>query len=87
MEFNNNDDLRRFAKLLSEKMESLGNSSMAHDLKEWNDTSFTSASEFLGELRMILERVKEFKAIDIELKQNVSDCIAAINKAFGQCRN
>ena len=83
MEFNSNDDLRRFAKYVEEKMESLGNSSIAHDLREWNETAFLP-SELLGELRIILKRVESSNVTDPELKQQVSDCIAAINKAFGQ---
>ena len=83
MEFNSYDDLRRFAKYVAEKMESLGNSSIEHDLRVWNETAFLP-SEFLGELRIILKRFESQKVIDPELKQQVSDCIAAINKAFGQ---
>ncbi|MEN6567243.1 MAG: hypothetical protein ABFC57_13185 [Veillonellales bacterium] len=83
MEFNSNDDLRRFAKHVEEKMEYLGNSSIAYDLREWNETAFLP-SELLGELRIILKRVESLAIIDSELKQQVGDCIAAINKAFGQ---
>lgn len=83
MEFNCNDDLRRFAKLLAAKLESIGKASIAHDLNEWNETAFLP-SELLGELRIILSRVESLNDISPELKQQVSDCISAINKAFGQ---
>lgn len=83
MEFNSNNDLRRFAKYLEKKMESLGNSPIARDLREWNETAYLP-SELLGELRIILNRIEASNVTDLELKQNVKDCIAAINKAFNK---
>lgn len=82
MELNSNQDLRLFAKFLAEKMESMGHHSIAHDLREWNETAFLP-SELLGELRIILKRVESLNDIDPKLKQQVNDCIVAINRAFG----
>lgn len=83
MDFNSYDDLRKFANYVAENMDSLGNSSIAQDLREWNETAYLP-SELLGELRIILKRIESLNVTDPELKQQVSDCIAAINKAFGQ---
>lgn len=83
MEFKNNDDLRRFAETLSQDLELLGETVLANDLKNWSEEYFTTASEFLGELKLILERIKYLKSLDEITKKNVGDCITAINEVFG----
>ena len=83
MKFNNNDDLRNFSEILTTKMESIGEMLLSIDLKNWSEDSFTTSSEFLGELKLILVRIKQLDTLDLSTKQDVDDCIKAINRAFG----
>lgn len=82
MVFNNNDDLKRFAKILTKKMENIGEDVLAKELINWNNDFFTTSSEFLGELKLILERIKQIKSLDAITKKDVTECIATINRAI-----
>jgi len=83
MIFNNNDDLKKFAMSLAQKLEGIGEKILAKDLKDWNHEFFTTSSEFLGELKLILTRINDLKALDGATKKDVKECIRAIEKAFG----
>ncbi|MGB8451564.1 MAG: hypothetical protein WCD89_04460 [Anaerocolumna sp.] len=82
MMFNNNDDIKEFALNLVKTLEKLGEKAHADDLKAWSGEFFTTSSEFLGELKLILERISNLKLLDDITKKNVNECIRAINKAF-----
>jgi len=84
MTFQNKDDLKRFAKRLKDKLESIGENSLANQLHEWDEEFFTTTSELLGEMRLILEKTQHLRSLDEVTKREVKDCIAAINKAFEQ---
>lgn len=83
MIFNNNDEIKEFALNLVEILEKLGEKSYADDLKAWSGDFFTTSSEFLGELKLILERISNVKLLDDITRKNVNECIRLINKAFG----
>lgn len=83
MIFSNNGDLKNFAISLAEKLEGIGEKILSKDLKDWNNEFFTTSSEFLGELKLILARVNDIKALDGATKKDVKECIRLIEKAFG----
>lgn len=83
MIFNNNEDLRKFARTLAQKMEAIDETVLADELKNWDGEFFTTSSEFLGELKIILEKIKALKTIDDAIMRDVKECITSINKAFG----
>ena len=83
MRFDNNDDLKHFSKVLSEKLLLIGELSLTRELKRWDEGCFTTSSEFLGEFKLILKRVKQVDALDIATNRDVERCITTINKAFG----
>ena len=82
MIINNNEDILRFSKELIIKMNSIGEHAFAKELENWSGGFYTTSSEFLGEFKMILERVKGLKPLDLSTKKDIIDCIEIINKAF-----
>lgn len=83
MIFNNNDEIKEFALDLVEILGKIGEKSHAYELKAWSEEFFTTSSEFLGELKLILERISNVKLLDDITRKNVNECIRVINKAFG----
>ena len=83
MMFNNNEEIKEFALNLVEILEKIGEKSHANELKAWSGDFFTTSSEFLGELKLILERISTVKLLDDITRKNVNECIKVINKAFG----
>jgi len=78
-----NRELKQFSKTLSKKLDSITEKGLAKELDEWDTQYFTTSSEFLGELKIILNRVNQLKTLDEFTKREVGNCIAVINKAFG----
>jgi len=84
MNFTSNADIKSFSKLLQETLVSIGEESLADELKEWDDGFFTTSSEFLGEMKLILEKIYVLRNLDEVTKKNVKACLVAINDAFSQ---
>ncbi len=82
MLFEGPEDLRRFTKYLVEEMEKCGHNDIVSELNEWGETPFSTSSEYLGELKLILEKVRSINVLSRLNKQNIDACIEAINKAF-----
>jgi hypothetical protein len=85
MTFSNNDEIKYFVKELKQKLVSIGENEFLDELVNWEDTFFTSSSEFLGELRTILEKIEaqNIPSLKGNTKKQIKSCIKAINKAFG----
>lgn len=85
MEFNTNNEIKNFVKELKNQLTSVGENKLLRELINWEDTFFTSSSEFLGELKLILEQIQAQNILSFKDKtQNqIADCIKSINKAFG----
>ena len=81
--FNSNQELKQFSKTISKKLDSIGEKGLANELDEWDKQFFTTSSEFLGELKIILNQIKDLKVLDDFTRKEISNCIAVINKAFG----
>jgi hypothetical protein len=85
MTFSNNDEIKYFVKELKQKLVSIGENEFLDELVNWEDTFFTSSSEFLGELKTILEKIEaqNIPTLKGNTKKQIKSCIKAINKAFG----
>ena len=83
MKFDNNDDLKNFALNLSKGLERKGECVLAKELEGWSTEFFTTATEFLGELKLILMRIKDLQVLDQATKNDVKECIRTIEKALG----
>ena len=82
MIFDDNFTLKEFAILLIKNLEDKEEYVLKEELIGWLNCSYTSSSEFLGELNLILKKVKNFAALDQKTRNNVIDCIAAIDEVF-----
>lgn len=84
-EFNNLDDMKRFAKYLSTEFESQGNQKTANQIKQFERVWSYPATEYLGEFRNLLSDViGESKDLESNIIKNIMKAISAINKAFKQ---
>ena len=82
MRFDKNSDIKEFSKKLQMKLLETGESSLSNELHEWDMSSFTTSSEYLGEIQNILEQISNVKSLDNETKQDIRECLLAIKKAF-----
>jgi len=57
--FDDADDLAGFVKAMTDHLIELGFDEAATQLNDWARTSFTTSSEFLGELGAVCNRVME----------------------------
>lgn len=80
---NDNQGLKEFSKTLSQRLECIGEKEFANELNDWDKQFFTTSSEFLGELKIILDKIRDLKTLDDFTKKEIRNCIAVINKAFG----
>jgi len=83
MKIDNNNDLKIFARELSSVLLRIGEKELANELAKWDEDFFTTSSEFLGELNLILKKIVVVNRLDERTKTNVEDCIRAIDAAFG----
>jgi hypothetical protein len=79
---NNGIDLNEFCRLLQDKLALIGQESLRKELQDWSETAFTTSSELLGEMKLILKKVYRVKNLDKETKKSVQDNIKTINKAL-----
>jgi len=76
-----NSDCRICAEALLGPLEASDQLDSADELKDWLDGFYSSPSEYLGELRIILKRIGP-KSLDFEACKNVKDCLRYIDNAF-----
>ncbi len=82
MKMHNNSDLKAFSQYLADELAILGKTDFVEDLQKWSRTSCTTASEYLGEFRMILERILLWEEIDNRMRKDVEACMEEIRKAL-----
>ncbi|NTW71792.1 MAG: hypothetical protein HGA49_06065 [Eubacteriaceae bacterium] len=80
--FNSNQELRDFASILCEELKHNDEFELANELRMWNEDAFTSSTEFLGELMLILEKVILSPKI-LSMKPQTEECLSTIKKALG----
>jgi len=79
--FNSNQGLRDFSSELCEELKLNNEHELANELRMWKEVGFTSSSEFLGELMLILEKViRESKPLRI--KPQIEECLEAIRRTL-----
>jgi len=82
---NSLDDMKQFAKHLTGVLYRLGYSENAKTVEAFSYNSFTTSSEYLGELRIVLkELIQSDLPIEAEIIAEVKTAIQAIDRAFGQ---
>jgi pyoverdine/dityrosine biosynthesis protein Dit1 len=82
--FEDLNDIKKFAKYLSEELERLGYNDMARMISEFSYNSYTTSSEYLGEFRFLLnDLIKQDILKDNDIKIEVENAIRTINRAFG----
>lgn len=83
-EFNSLNDMKEFAKRLSNDLSINGYENKSKMVNEFSSNSYTTSSEYLGELRLVLKDLrKQNVLLNDNLKLEVDAAIEAINKAFG----
>ena len=80
--FTSNQELRDFASILCDELKLNDELELANELRMWNEDAFTSSTEFLGELMLILERIKLSPKM-LSMKSQLEECLATIKKALG----
>ena len=81
--FRNNNDIKAFVKLLIQKMDDKCEKELSEELIKWNGDFFTTSSEYLGELKLIWEKIKHLETLDSKDRKEIINCIESINKALG----
>ena len=79
--FNSNQALRDFASILCEELKLNDEFELADELRMWNEDAFTSSTEFLGELMLILEKVILSPKI-LSMKPQIEECLVTIKKSL-----
>lgn len=84
LQFENLNDMKKFAKYLENVLLKLGITEEANKVSAYSYNSFTTSSEYLGEFRIVLN---DFNKSDIsvnnEIRFEIESAINAINKALG----
>ena len=82
--FENLNILKDFSIYLSVELDKVDETDLSNELKDWKDTFFTTSSEYLGELRVILCRILKIgcKNLSNDIKTNIRLAISAINNSF-----
>jgi hypothetical protein len=55
--FDSLDDMKEFAKLLYEELMKISQVELAEEIKFFSYNTYTTSSEYLGELKFVLERI------------------------------
>jgi hypothetical protein len=77
--FDSREDYKNFALKIVQNLEFIGEHEyLVKELNNWNTTCFTTSSEFLGDLVLILKKVVTIDALDKSLNENISWCISEI---------
>lgn len=76
-------DLRRFATALHEELKRNNEYELASELIMWEEDVFTSTTELLGELMLILEKVNRLSRLT-GMKPQIEECLTTIKRALGQ---
>lgn len=83
MGFESMEDVKEFVELLIEKLDSIDEYLFANELKEWKNTYFTTSSEYLGELTIILKKILDQPInLDRKTKNLITKCIYVLKKAL-----
>ncbi|MDR1821681.1 MAG: hypothetical protein LBQ91_04500, partial [Oscillospiraceae bacterium] len=82
--YNSPQAFLEFAGAVAAQVDWSENNKLRQRLIAWQKTSFTTSSEFLGELRALLKEVIKSAELTETVKQNIVTCISAIDDAFSK---
>jgi hypothetical protein len=68
-------------------LDEMNEKELKKELESWHDSFFTTSSEFLGELAIILKKVINSIALDKSIKKDTLVCLKAIDNAFLRANN
>jgi hypothetical protein len=84
-EFNEINDLTRFAKYLCSVLKDTGHNELADRVQVFQRVWVFPATEYLGEFRILLQEIqKNSITLPPDFTQGIKDAITSINKAFNQ---
>jgi len=75
-------DLHKYGILLQEKLALIGEEQLIKELQDWSETAFTTSSELMGEMMLILKKISTAENLDKATRKTVTDTIKAIKKAL-----
>jgi hypothetical protein len=77
------DDMKELANLLSVELMKTDQIDLAEEIKSFSFNTYTTSSEYLGELRFVLER-KLFEVNNPDFTQTgiIKEAVKEINRAF-----
>jgi hypothetical protein len=83
--FQDPKSFKDLASYLISELNKLDSTDYSNELNDWANTFYTTSSEYLGELRIILNKILNDSDIKLpdEVKNSIELAINAINKAFG----
>lgn len=77
--YKNIQELREFAIQIYEELKLNNENKLSNELIAWSENTYTSSSEFLGDLMLILKQVLQL-SIGLKLRSEIEDCIIALEK-------
>lgn len=83
---NNNQELHIFANKLIKRLDEIKEITLRQELENWNEEFFTTSSEYLGEFKLILQKVRYVEKMEASLKLEIEEIINKINQAFKDIR-
>ena len=83
--FTDLQSMKKFASYVSSKLNSIGENKWAEEIDFYSTNTFTTPTEYLGELKIALKQLLREKQSSLtgDLITDIELAIEAINKAFG----
>lgn len=77
-------DMKDFAQFISDYLLANNRENLALEVEKFSYNTYTTSSEYLGELRIVLKRIllETDMILSEEVKEYIAKAIEAINKAF-----
>ena len=84
LQFDSSEDLLAFVKTMAHHLSELGFDEAMVELTDWCSTSFTTSSEFLGELGFVCRRIIERDGARLPpcCREDIEACLAESRAAF-----
>ncbi len=83
VEFDDLESLYDLSNVLVKELASLHEYDLMEKVLFWSASQFTTSTEMLGELRIILNRVAKVSALNETIMEDVLQCIFKINTVLG----
>lgn len=81
--FNTSEELKEFAIHIANILEEQGKFQLSKEIHSWCSTAYSTSSEYLGEIRIIMQSILAQKTLlDDAERKSIKILIEAINNAF-----